>query len=85
MISVLELKQFIAEKKSLSLARILERFPAKQEEILAILELLIHKGWVKKYIKTPSCATRCLSCAPESFTLYQWVEPTITLDSLSSH
>lgn len=85
MISVLELKQFIAEKKLLSLALILERFPAKQEEILAILELLIHKGWVKKCIKTPSCATRCLSCVPESFTLYQWVEQTITLDSLSSH
>lgn len=74
MISVLDLKQFIAEKKLVSLLLILECFTAKQEEIVAILELLIHKGWVKKCVKTPRCATRCLSCVPESFILYQWIE-----------
>ncbi len=74
MISVLELKKFIAEKKSVSLSLILQSFTAKQEEIVAILELLIHRGCVKKCVKTPSCATRCLSCTAESFIVYQWVE-----------
>ncbi|MFZ0219815.1 MAG: FeoC-like transcriptional regulator [Candidatus Aquirickettsiella sp.] len=74
MISLLVLKKFIAEKKSVNLSLILQTFSAKQEEILAILELLIHKGCVKKCVKIPNCATRCLKCTPDSFALYQWVE-----------
>ncbi len=74
MISLLALKKFIAEKKCVNLALILQTFGAKQEETLAILELLIYKGCVKKCFKTPSCATRCFKCTPESFALYQWVE-----------
>jgi hypothetical protein len=86
MISVLDLKQFIAKKKLVSLSLILQSFAAKQEEIVAILELLIHKGCVKKCVKTPDCATRCLSCTAESFILYQWVEQeAIALDSLTTH
>ena len=74
MISLLALKKFIAEKKYVNLSLILHTFGTKQEETLAILELLIHKGCVKKYFKTPNCATRCLKCTPESFAFYQWVE-----------
>ena len=75
MISLLTLKKFIAEKKLVNLSLILQTFGTKQEETLAILELLIHKGCVKKCFKTPHCATRCLKCTPDSFALYQWVEP----------
>ena len=75
MISLLTLKKFIGEKKLVNLSLILQTFGAKQEETLALLELLIHKGCVKKCLKTQSCATRCLKCTPESFALYQWVEP----------
>ncbi len=75
MISILDLKKFMVKKQWLSLSLILQNFTAKQEEILAILELLIQKGYVKKCVKTPNCATRCLSCTAESFVFYQWVEP----------
>jgi hypothetical protein len=64
----------MAEKKRVSLSLILQNFTAKKEEILAILELLIQKGYVKKCVKAPHCATRCLSCTAESFVFYQWVE-----------
>lgn len=74
MISLLAVKRFIAEKKLVNLSLILESFKAQQKETLAILELLIHKGCIKKCFKTPHCATRCLSCTPESFVLYQWIE-----------
>ena len=74
MISVLDLKKFMAEKKRVSLSLILQNFTAMQEEIVAILELLIQKGYVKKCIKTPHCATRCFSCTAESFVFYQWLE-----------
>lgn len=74
MISLLALKKFISEKKLVTLSLILQTFGAKQEEALAILELLIHKGCIKKCMTTSSCATRCLKCKPESFTLYQWIE-----------
>lgn len=77
MISLLTLKKFIAEKKLVNLSLILQTFGAKQEETLALLELLIHKGCVIKCLKAPSCATRCLKCTPESFALYQWVEAAI--------
>lgn len=74
MVSLLVLKKFIAEKKCVPLSFILKTFGTQQKETLALLELLIHKGYVKKWIKTPNCATRCLKCTPESFALYQWVE-----------
>jgi FeoC like transcriptional regulator len=74
MISLLALKKFIAEKKLVNLSLILQAFGSKQEETLAILELLIRKGCVEKRFKTPSCATRCFKCTPESFALYQWTE-----------
>lgn len=74
MIRLLALKKFIAEKKLVNLSLILQTFGTKQEETLAILELLIHKGCVKKYFKTLNCATPCLKCSSESFALYQWVE-----------
>lgn len=81
MISLLALKKFIAEKKSVNLSLILQTFSARQEDILAILECLIHKGCIKKCIKTPRCATRCFKCTPESFAFYQWVESPIDLRS----
>lgn len=73
MVSLLALKKFIAEKKCVSLSFILQTFGTQQKETLALLELLIHKGCVKKWIKTPNCASHCLKCTPESFALYQWV------------
>lgn len=83
MISLLTLKKFIAEKKLVNLSFILQTFGTKQEETLAILELLIHKGCVKKCFKTPSCATPCFKCTPESFALYQWVEQACLTPSTS--
>lgn len=83
MISLLALKKFIAEKKLVNLSLILETFGTKQEETLAILELLIHKGCIKKCFKTPNCATQCLKCTPESFALYQWVEQATALAASS--
>lgn len=77
MISLLTLKKFIAEKKLVNLSLILQTFGTKQEETLAILELLIHKGCVKKYFKTLNCAKPCLKCSSESFALYQWIEQPI--------
>ncbi|MEN9917173.1 MAG: hypothetical protein RLY40_1105 [Pseudomonadota bacterium] len=75
MISLLTLKKFIAEKKLVNLSLILQTFGTKQEETLAILELLIHKGCIKKCFKKPNCATTCLKCSSEAFALYQWIEP----------
>lgn len=83
MISLLTLKKFIAEKKLVTLSLILQTFGAKQEETLAILELLIHKGYIKKCIKKPNCATTCLKCTPESFALYQWVEQPCVVPNIS--
>jgi putative ferrous iron transport protein C len=74
MISLLELKRFIAEKKIVNLALLLQTFRANKEETLAILDVLIQKGCVKKCLKTPACATRCFKCQPESVALYQWVD-----------
>ena len=74
MISLLALKNFIAEKKLVNLSLILEAFGTQREETLAMLAFLVHKGCVKKSVKTPDCVTRCLGCTPESFALYQWVE-----------
>lgn len=65
MISLLALKKFIAEKKLVNLSLILQTFGTQQEETLAILDLLIHKGCVKKCLKTPLCATTCLKCSFE--------------------
>lgn len=74
MINLLALKKFIAEKKLVNLSFILQTFGTKQEETLAILELLIHKGYVKKCFKTLNCSTSCFKCTSESLALYQWVE-----------
>jgi hypothetical protein len=74
MISLLTLKRFIAEKKLVNLSLILQTFGTQQKETLAILELLIHKGCIKKFFKKPNCATPCLKCSSESFALYQWIE-----------
>jgi hypothetical protein len=74
MISLIALKKFIAEKKCVNLSLIRQTFGTQQEETLALLELLIHKGCIKKCFKTPNCATRCLKCTPDSFAFYQWVE-----------
>ncbi|MES2997876.1 MAG: FeoC-like transcriptional regulator [Pseudomonadota bacterium] len=74
MASLLELKKFIAEKKIVTLSLLLQTFHTSKEEIVAILELLIQKGRVKKCFKTPACATQCFKCQPESFALYQWIE-----------
>ncbi len=75
MISLLTLKKFIVEKKLVNLSLILQTFGTQQEETLAILDLLIHKGCVKKCFKKPNCATTCLKCSSESFAFYQWIEP----------
>lgn len=75
MASLLDLKKFIAEKKVVNLSLLLQTFQTNKEEIVAILEVLIRKGCVKKCLKTPACATRCFKCQPESFALYQWIEP----------
>jgi putative ferrous iron transport protein C len=80
-ISLLNLKKFIAERKLVNLSQILQGFETKQEEALALLDVLIHKGCVKKCLKTPQCATRCVKCSPESFALYQWVEPLTNFNS----
>ena len=74
MASLLDLKKFIAEKKIVTLSLLLQTFQNSKEETLAILDLLIRKGCVKKCLKTPACATRCFKCQPENFALYQWVE-----------
>ncbi len=76
MISLLTLKKFIAEKKLVNLSLILQTFGTQQEETLAILDLLIHKGCIKKCFKKPNCATTCLKCSSsEAFAFYQWIEP----------
>lgn len=75
MVSLLAIKNFIAEKKTVTLATLLTSFAANQTEILAILEFLMQKGYVKKCMNTPECATRCFKCRPESFIHYQWLEP----------
>lgn len=74
MTNLLELKNFIAEKKIVNLSLLLQTFYANKEEILSILDLLIQKGRIKKCTKTPTCSTRCFKCQPENFTLYEWVE-----------
>jgi hypothetical protein len=76
MASLLDVKKFIASKKIVNLALLLQTFATSKEETLAILELLIQKGWVKKCLKTPACATRCFKCQSESFVFYQWIEKT---------
>ena len=53
MASLLELKKFIAEKKIVTLSLLLQTFHTSKGETLAILELLIQKGRVKKCFKTP--------------------------------
>jgi|GEM_PF-685123 hypothetical protein len=73
MASVLDLKKFIAEKKIVTLSLLLQTFHTSEKEAMAILELLIQKGRVKKYLKTPACASKCLKCQPESFVSYQWI------------
>lgn len=75
MASLLDLKKFIAEKKIVNLSLLSQTFQTNREEIIAILDLLIQKGCVKKCLKTPACAARCFKCQPESFALYQWIEP----------
>ena len=75
MASLLDLKKFIAEKKIVNLSLLLQTFQSSKEETLAILELLVRKGCVKKCLKTPACATRCFKCQPENFAMYQWIEP----------
>ena len=75
MVSLLDLKKFIAEKKLVNLSLLLQTFHSSKEEILAILELLIRKGCIKKCLKTPACASRCFKCQPENLAIYQWVEP----------
>ncbi|MDQ8039687.1 MAG: FeoC-like transcriptional regulator [Rickettsiella sp.] len=77
MASLLDLKNFIAEKKSVNLSLLLQTFQTSKEDILAILDHLIRKGCVKKCLKTPACATQCFKCQPENFALYQWIEPIV--------
>jgi hypothetical protein len=81
MASLLELKTFIAEKKLVNLSLLIQTFQNSKEEILAILELLMQKGYVKKCLKTPACATRCFKCQPENFALYQWIDPVMNSPS----
>lgn len=75
MASLLDLKRFIAEKKFVTLSLLLQTFQTNREETVAILDVLIQKGCIKKCLKTPACATRCFKCQPESFALYQWIDP----------
>jgi FeoC like transcriptional regulator len=74
MVSLLAIKNFIAEKKMVTLAALSTAFAGNPAEILAILEFLIQKGYVKKCCNTPACATRCSKCNFEAFTHYQWLE-----------
>ncbi len=74
MVSLLAIKNFIAEKKTVTLAALSTAFAGSPTEILAILEFLIQKGYVKKCCNTPACATRCSTCSLEAFTHYQWLE-----------
>lgn len=82
-INLLNLKKFIAERKLVNLSQILQSFETKQEEALALLDVLIRKGCVKKCLKNPSCAIRCVKCSPESFALYQWIEPLNSLQQVA--
>ncbi len=74
MISLLAVKKFIAEKKIVNLSLILETFGTQPKETLAILDFLIHKGYLKKSIVKPNCANTCLKCTSESFVFYHFVE-----------
>jgi len=76
MASLLDLKKFIAEKKMVNIAMLLQTFHTSKEETVAILELLEQKGRIKKCLATPACATRCFKCSSEIFTSYQWIEVT---------
>jgi hypothetical protein len=73
MASLLDFKKFIAEKKRVNLALLLQTFLTSKEESLAMLELLVRKGCIKKCLNTPACATRCFKCQPENFVWYQWI------------
>ncbi|WP_240992195.1 FeoC-like transcriptional regulator [Rickettsiella grylli] len=75
MMSLLAVKKFIAEKKTVNLSLILETFGTQKKETLAILNVLIRKGYIKQNIKHPNCAKTCFHCAPESSALYHVVEP----------
>ncbi|WP_083827716.1 FeoC-like transcriptional regulator [Rickettsiella massiliensis] len=68
MVSLLAIKNFIAEKKTVTLAALSTAFAGSPTEILAILEF-----YVKKCCNTPACATRCSTCSLEAFTHYQWL------------
>lgn len=74
MVSLLGVKQFIATKKIVNLSLLIQTFHASKEETIALLELLIQKGYIKKCLKTPACATQCLKCQPETFSFYHWIE-----------
>ena len=78
MVSLLALKNFVAEKKTVTLPLLLNCFSSSKVEMLALLDLLIQKNKVKQCQKTPSCASRCFKCSPENFVFYQWIEKEVT-------
>jgi putative ferrous iron transport protein C len=77
MTSLLGLKKFIAERKVVSIALLVQQFGSTRSEILALLELLIRKGCVERCTQKPACGTKCFKCQSELVTLYQWVESAI--------
>ncbi len=62
MLSLLTVKNFIVQRKVVTLDALLQTFPDNREKILAYLEILKHKGKIERCITKPACFKRCTKC-----------------------
>jgi putative ferrous iron transport protein C len=70
-----ELKDYIKERRQVSLADLVNRFDTDENALRQMLEVWIHKGRIHKRLSTPSCGSSCNQCGQGSTEYYCWGSP----------
>lgn len=75
--SLLAIKQHMRQVKMATLASLCNLFKVDADMMRCLLAHWMHKGKVKKCLKTPACGSKCFKCPTLSTEIYEWVDSAI--------
>ncbi|PPD22820.1 MAG: sugar metabolism transcriptional regulator [Methylomonas sp.] len=75
-----ELRDYLQEKKRVSLNDLVMRFQVDAEALRGMLSKWISKGRLKKSQAGANCGGSCCKCDPALTEIYEWIESKTTTD-----
>lgn len=70
---LIELKQYLSERRQVPLVDLVHRFDVEPEALRGMLAHWVRKGKVRKQSGAGACSKGCGACDPETLEVYEWI------------